>query len=348
MNMINYSASNWKEVRKNNPCPVCGKTDWCFINDENTAVVCGRITPGSEPLGWRYVKDARNGRAIYAIEREERERRDYSEKPNTRHRPTFSTSAGTSSTTSPPQPQLPLIPSLEPKPIFENLDIESIKLATLTGEIDKPVVSLSPCQKTFTVKVPVDNPDPDVSEPIMVETQKKSVTVKKTTYKYNSTQWVERAEYFDHSGERIKKIVTPWHSDFLGNPVNKKGEKPWSAYQIEEAAISASGNWVLVLEGETCVDIAREVLGVPAITWQGSSWSDADLEKTAKDLKSVGVPGVAYPADNDETGILKAAKVQDAFDKVGLPCVILVPHELWDEMPDKGDIVDWIGATCLA
>lgn len=339
MDILHNSASNWKEVRKNNPCPVCGKTDWCFINDESTAVACGRVTPGSEPSGWRYVKETLDGRAIYAVERREREKPNYSEKPNTRYIPKRLTSNGTGSTTE--QPQLESTkPS--PSPIFENLDCDLIKLALQKGEIDKPVVECTPCQKTFTVKVPVSNPDPEVKKPIMVEKQVKSVTLKKTIYKYNSSQWVERAEYFDDQGERIKKIVTPWHLDSKRNPVNKKGENPWAAYQIEEAAIFGEGNWVLGVEGEACVDIARVEMGVSAITWQGSGWSDADLEKTALELKSVGVAGFAYMSDNDSPGINKAAKVQNAFDKVGLPCVILVPHELWDEMPDKGDIVDWI------
>ncbi|MFM6605972.1 MAG: hypothetical protein ACKPH3_18185, partial [Dolichospermum sp.] len=40
MNFNNYNtggivadnSSEWKEVSKNNPCPLCGKPDWCSVS----------------------------------------------------------------------------------------------------------------------------------------------------------------------------------------------------------------------------------------------------------------------------------------------------------------------------
>lgn len=33
----------WKRVRKNEPCPVCGKADWCLISSDGSAVICPRV-----------------------------------------------------------------------------------------------------------------------------------------------------------------------------------------------------------------------------------------------------------------------------------------------------------------
>lgn len=34
---------NWIRVKRNNPCPVCGKPDWCEISGDGKAVICARI-----------------------------------------------------------------------------------------------------------------------------------------------------------------------------------------------------------------------------------------------------------------------------------------------------------------
>lgn len=35
------------KVRKDNPCPVCGKGDWCLIAEDGSACICARISEGS-------------------------------------------------------------------------------------------------------------------------------------------------------------------------------------------------------------------------------------------------------------------------------------------------------------
>jgi hypothetical protein len=63
-------STTWKEVNKSNPCPLCQKSDWCYLAENFEAVVCGRTDSGEQPQGWRYVKDAEDGRSIFAVERE--------------------------------------------------------------------------------------------------------------------------------------------------------------------------------------------------------------------------------------------------------------------------------------
>ena len=58
-------STTWKEVNQSNPCPLCQKSDWCYLAENFEAVVCGRTDVGEQPQGWRYVKDAEDGRSIF-------------------------------------------------------------------------------------------------------------------------------------------------------------------------------------------------------------------------------------------------------------------------------------------
>ena len=63
--------NEWKEVsKKTQPCPLCDHYDWCYLAENGEAVVCGRTDINSPPLGWRYLKDAIDGRAIFVVEKE--------------------------------------------------------------------------------------------------------------------------------------------------------------------------------------------------------------------------------------------------------------------------------------
>ncbi len=40
--------SNWERVSSSLVCPVCGKTDWCSVSSDRSAVICPRIEEGSK------------------------------------------------------------------------------------------------------------------------------------------------------------------------------------------------------------------------------------------------------------------------------------------------------------
>ena len=46
-------------VSKENPCPVCGKHDWCLRSQDDSAAICQRIEQGSKKrcgdAGWLHV-----------------------------------------------------------------------------------------------------------------------------------------------------------------------------------------------------------------------------------------------------------------------------------------------------
>ncbi|MBO1051572.1 MAG: hypothetical protein HEQ25_06015 [Dolichospermum sp. DET73] len=163
-------------------------------------------------------------------------------------------------------------------------------------------------------------------------------------YHYSCEQWVLRTDFYNEAGERTHKTTKPWHINADSKNVNSKGEKPWPIYRIHEAEQFAVDQWVLGVEGEKSVEAAR-FLGICTVTWMGSAWSDVDLESGLISLKKAGVAGLIYWPDNDEIGVKKALAIANAAAKIQFPCLVLNPLELWEEMPEKGDIADWVAAN---
>jgi len=59
--MTTAMASRWVRVSKHNPCPVCGKPDWCLIARDGKAAICARIESdkpaGNKGAGWIHTLD---------------------------------------------------------------------------------------------------------------------------------------------------------------------------------------------------------------------------------------------------------------------------------------------------
>jgi putative DNA primase/helicase len=72
----------WCEVSKSNPCPLCDRASWCYSSENREAVVCGRTSLNDVPIGWKYLKDAIDGRAIFVIENAKRSNRVHKSKPS--------------------------------------------------------------------------------------------------------------------------------------------------------------------------------------------------------------------------------------------------------------------------
>jgi putative DNA primase/helicase len=64
--IISNNSSEWQEVSKNNPCPICGKPDWCSVSPDNNAVLCRRVD--TAPPGWKHIKDSKDGYPVFALE----------------------------------------------------------------------------------------------------------------------------------------------------------------------------------------------------------------------------------------------------------------------------------------
>ena len=53
------SSQKMQRVRRNSPCPVCGKPDWCLVAPDKSAAICARIDQGSikrcGDAGWLHI-----------------------------------------------------------------------------------------------------------------------------------------------------------------------------------------------------------------------------------------------------------------------------------------------------
>lgn len=177
----------------------------------------------------------------------------------------------------------------------------------------------------------------------------------KTTYVYSQSpdgqlqQWVVRTDWSDPNKPKGRdKTFRQWHRDASGLAICKKGDDAWSPYRIEEfiAALKAAPGVPagLVQEGEAGVEKAR-VAGIASITWQGSAWSQNDLERALVRVKQSCPKAIlVFLRDNDTAGEKKALCFQKACASVGIFSLVIDPVAIYPELPDKGDIVEILAA----
>ncbi|MBW4532579.1 MAG: hypothetical protein KME09_01450 [Pleurocapsa minor HA4230-MV1] len=201
---------------------------------------------------------------------------------------------------------------------------ESLKLARLTS-------------------LPTDSPSPESKViPEWLVKQGVPVSATETRYWYSKTQWVSRFEWQNSEGIK-EKTIRQGHIKSNGLIQWSKGAKDWRAYRLGEAVKHCRGKWVLGLEGEGCVETARAI-ALCAITWQGSNWQEKAITSDLTKLIEGGVAGIVYFPDHDEAGAKKAELIESACQLVNLPCLIISPTDVWTDMPDKGDITDFVKA----
>jgi hypothetical protein len=160
------------------------------------------------------------------------------------------------------------------------------------------------------------------------------------TYHYSESQGVDRIE--TPNPEKPKgydKTFRQWHLNETGSKIHKKGDKPWPLYRERE--ITVDNAWPVLVEGEECVESLRE-MGIQATTFQGSNWGVEVVEDKLRQLKEANVPGLIFIPDPDEAGLKKAKAVLTASAMANFPVIIIDIASLWPEMPDKGDVADWI------
>lgn len=192
-------------------------------------------------------------------------------------------------------------------------------------------------------KLPSDQPKPKPNQvPNWLIEKGVPIHATETRYYYSQNQWVSRFDWKDPNHPKgHDKTIRQCHRKPNGKVKWSKGDLEWLPYRIDDAFALGKGKWVLGLEGETCVEAARS-LGLIAITWQGSSWSTEELTAGLTKLKEAGVAGLVFLPDNDEPGRKKASDVVAAGESVRFPILVVEPLDIWLEMPDKGDLVDWI------
>ncbi len=286
----NYINGSWSEVSKSNPCPLCGKPDWCCISENAEAVVCGRVD--FLPTGWKLIKYAKDNRPIYALD-------------NNNAAPSRYITVK--------------------KPAVHTLPIPEAKLLTLSAPAcDRPQPS--------PLLYPVKGVPPHATEIV---------------YYYSQNQWITRYDWEDPSHDKGRdKTCRQWHRGEDGTPCMKKGKDPWLAYRLEEAIatlkLASQTSAVLLLEGEKVVEIAR-ANGLVGFTFSGSSWSHESIEPSLhliKDSRSNTL--IVFLHDSDTPGLKKAKTVTECCAKVGLPCLLVNPHQICPQLKNDTDDLEQI------
>jgi len=168
--------------------------------------------------------------------------------------------------------------------------------------------------------------------------------VVETVYKYSPHQQVSRFDWPDTSKAKgSDKTFVQCHIAADGSWQWTKGDDDWSAYRLDEAVAAAKNTpgtaAILWQEGEKCVEIAR-INQIASCTLQGSNWSEAEIKRILTQIKTELLMAVmVFLYDPDTTGMKKAQNFQQCCMDVGLPCVLINPKLLCDNLPhDASDI----------
>jgi hypothetical protein len=186
--------------------------------------------------------------------------------------------------------------------------------------------------------IPTDTPKP-FKPKFIPDTVKKEIpngsleSVRETVFPYSETESVSRYDWDNGKTFRAKGEN--------GNILTGDKIKDFPLYKQNEAIANAQGKWLLVLEGEKCVEAARK-LGLVAVTIVGNSWSDVIIANHQSLLKKSNIAGVIFLGDTDKTGQNKVKKWLEMSAKSGLPVLSLNLLNLWKKAPEKADIVEWI------
>jgi putative DNA primase/helicase len=169
-------------------------------------------------------------------------------------------------------------------------------------------------------------------------------TITETIYSYSDSQWVHRFDWSDPSKAKGRdKTFMQCHLAADGTKQWKKGEALWSAYKLEEAITAAKNTQgtpaLLWQEGEKCVKIARSH-AIASLTFQGSNWRPEEIKPVLINIKeALNLAVMVFLHDPDKTGLKKAEIFKKCCLEVGLPCVLINPHKICDNLPhDAGDI----------
>jgi hypothetical protein len=78
-----------RRVSKVNPCPICGKPDWCLVAKDKTAAICQRVKDGSikscGDAGWLHIlvdqskSQQRSSQRRFTVEQKSRPDRDFTD-----------------------------------------------------------------------------------------------------------------------------------------------------------------------------------------------------------------------------------------------------------------------------
>lgn len=278
-----FAVETWTNATKLNPCPLCGKPDWCSIEESGDAVLCRRLD--MPPIGWRRIKNSKDGYPIFAREG----------KPSSRNNKIININHSRSRAAKPKRVPLP----------------EAIELAK--GHVEPAVVTKN---QRFDGLTSIETRFNYGDDKWVIRHERTDANGQRIGKKwYSQHHSIDGIEQFKEKSEDgiLKKV--PFKGDAFW-PAYREAEA--------DLALQNGGNCLLVVEGEPCTEAAWE-LGFAAITFQGSGWSFHEGIEGYIALKCLRAEGLVIWPDNDRTGMDKAKKLAEACAGLGIWTVQLDP-----------------------
>lgn len=301
------STRNLIRATKSNPCPHCGKPDWCYLIGELS--VCNRDQPPA--TGWETTsKTDKEGHVFYA-------------RPQEKPLSEFLAERG--------EKRISNRPPAKKASKKQQLTQVSIPTGLKLLRLPAPQYGPEPFKPQYTPKdVPAD-----------AEQVTYVYSASQEVFRF---QWIDlskpkgrdktyRQIHIDGDGKRV------WAKGDSRWPAYRINEVVETLKGVPDGEPVA----VLMLEGEPNVELARSH-GLAALTMQGSNWNHSEMSAMVDALRATGKQIVLVMLrDNDDTGIKKASEVQSLCNwalsvSAGIPCLIVDPVAICPGIPDKGDI----------
>jgi hypothetical protein len=167
--------------------------------------------------------------------------------------------------------------------------------------------------------------------------------ITKTIYHYSREQQIHRYDWPDPAKNkgRDKTFIMKFFDPQENRWKSGRGNEPWFAYNESDALRKAKDRFLVILEGEKCVDLACEI-GLPATTLVGSNWAEEPIRDLLEKAQNAGVKKIIYWADGDPPGREKAAKIQKVCTELRMPVTCITNKDLIPEAGEKDDIEEAI------
>lgn len=359
----------------NTPCPICKKEDACFLveddsSDQLSMVTCYRMSEVPDDLRHLWTRGglARNGHIIFLNKASKPKRKHFPVVVNLEPRELGNWAEVTRTCTEPKD-------SYRPGELLKIKGRDEPYIARNTKSGKRGVVQVVSQFSTVTSATDWGMGGPQDIDLKEIE----------GTFGVDGDEHEQVTEYLypDHKGNPLGKVIRKqwsdkrrWYADgsrkLKGKTVFKSiwqpgedeksgqwsfkgiGTRKWPIYRRAEAiAEIMDGGIVFAVGGEACVEAMGKALGLVATTSDGGEGNylhiiDELAPAFEAAISSGKKPLLVWWPDFDlagETTYGTNAVWQSRRQKI--PCIVIDPMSVWEEMPHKGDVKDWVESSGL-
>lgn len=164
-----------------------------------------------------------------------------------------------------------------------------------------------------------------------------------TTYKYAEDKHLIRIDY-EECGKKHKKCFPKIYQENCW--LFSKGNDRWNVFIAGE--ISKNGNSIFSVEGEkSVIELAKNE--VAAFSIPGIAWTDSEIRLAIKDFMKTNshIETIVHIPDNDLVGQKKSKMIRNNAWKLGLSFIQVDWDNLWKDIPDSGDVVEYLNFSSI-